>query len=513
MTELEKQLTARVQALEEQNKLLQQKIDALIRLHFGAKSEKLDPAQLEFLLNGEADAKKHEESTGDAVVPVDEDSFNSKRKQHRRERKPRLPEDLPIEETTLVPEAVKACPQAWKQIGEEVSEQLDFEPGRFFKKRIIRPKFVKRNWQEQDQPPVIAALPSRLIEGGLPASGLLAQVVVAKYCDHLPLYRQEQIYRQRHHIGLPRQTLARWIEQIAFHLQPVARAIHQELLESPYLQIDETPLKYLDPGHGQTRQGYLWVVKVPGEQGGVSYHWHKGRSHQCLKEIVPNNYQGTLQSDGYQVYQTFLKQHPAPVQSAACWAHVRRKFHEALKGKDHPRRSSWILRQIQNLYRIERELRESRAGPTLRKIIRQQQSRPLIKRLHRTLIHLQSSRQHLPKSLLGQAISYTLGQWSGLTVYLENGLVEIDNNLVENAIRPTAIGKKNFLFIGAEEAGWRSAVLYTIIENCRHHGLEPYRYLKDLIERVPVSKNKDVPGLTPRALVNQTNRKQLAQVS
>jgi transposase len=500
VTELEQQLTARVEALEAQNRLLQQKLEALIRLHFGKKSEKLDSAQLELLLKEEDGAKKPEESAGDALIPVDEDSSKTTRKKNHRERKPRLPEDLPVEEETLIPDAVKACPEAWRRIGEEVSEQLDYQPGRFLKKRLVRPKFVKRSWKDQGQSPMIAALPKRLVEGGLPTAGLLAQVVVSKYCDHLPLYRQQQIYHQRHGVDLPRQTLARWIEQSAFHLQIVARAIHQELLESEYLQIDETPLKYLAPGHGQTKQGYLWLVKVPGKQGGVTYHWHTGRSHQCLKEMVPSDYQGTIQSDGYRAYQTFLKQHPAPLKSAACWAHVRRKFHDALQGGDHLGRTSWIIHQIQQLYRIERDLRESRAGPALRKAVRQHQSQPIIGRIHRALNRFQKSRKHLPQSLLGQAITYTLGQWSGLGIYVDNGLVEIDNNQVENAVRPTAIGKKNFLFIGAAEAGWRSAVIYTIIESARHHGLEPYAYLKELFERLPEISNQDVPSLTPRAI-------------
>jgi len=421
---------------------------------------------------------------------VDENSQPIQKKK-RPERQPRLPEHLPVEEEILLPEPVKACPEAWRRIGEEISEQLDYQPGRFLKKRLIRPKYVKLNWRDQNQPPIIADLPKRLIEGGLPTAGLLAQVVTAKYCDHLPLYRQEQIYAQRHCIE---------IEQSAFHLQPVAQAIHQELLESPYLQIDETPLKYLAPGHGQTKQGYLWLVKVPGPQGGVSYHWHTGRSHHCLKNIVPDDYQGTIQSDGYRAYQTFLKQHPAELKSAACWAHARRKIHEALEGGDHPIRSAWLLRQIQHLYRIESELRESRAGPRLRQAARQHRSCPILKRLYRVLLKLQESRRHLPKSLLGQAIAYTLGQWEGLCVFVENGLIEIDNNLVENAVRPTAIGKKNYLFIGAAEAGWRSAVLYTIIENCRHHGLEPYAYLEQLFEALPNCTNQEVASLTPRAL-------------
>jgi len=216
VTELEKQLTETVHRQKQQIDLLQQKLEALIRLHFGQKSEKLDPTQLELLLGGLGEENlpgKPDESPGDVVAMGDED-FKPLRKKKNSERQPRIPDHLPVEEEVLLPDPVKACPEAWRQIGEEVSEQLDFQPGRFLKKRIIRPKYVKRSWRKQDHPPIIAQLPARLIEGGLPTAGLLAQVVTAKYCDHLPLYRQEQIYRQRHGIELPRQTNRRNASQI-----------------------------------------------------------------------------------------------------------------------------------------------------------------------------------------------------------------------------------------------------------------------------------------------------------
>jgi hypothetical protein len=182
---------------------------------------------------------------------------------------------------------------------------------------------------------------------------------------------------------------------------------------------------------------------------------------------------------------------------AGCWAHARRKFHEALESS--PRTAGWIVRQIQHLYRIEKDLREHRAGPHLRAAVRAHQSRPIIARLQRALTRLKLSRRHLPQSPLGQAIDYALGQWTTLGVYLGDGRIEIDNNLCENAIRPTAVGKKNWLFIGAADAGQRGAILYTIIESCRRRGIDPHAYLRDILTRLPTATNWQVKDLTPKA--------------
>ncbi|MEC5129024.1 IS66 family transposase [Verrucomicrobiales bacterium BCK34] len=195
------------------------------------------------------------------------------------------------------------------------------------------------------------------------------------------------------------------------------------------------------------------------------------------------------------------------IELAGCWAHARRKFHEAFLQGEAKQRAAWLLRQIGHLYTIERELRESRAGPRLREAMRQSRSRPILERIHRALHLFQQSRKHLPKSLMGKALHYALGQWPMLTAYLRNGLVEIDNNLCENAIRPTAVGKKNWLFIGAEEAGWRSAVIYSIIASCRSRGIDPYAYIKDVLTRLPTMTNHQIVQITPEAWAkeNQTS--------
>ena len=348
---------------------------------------------------------------------------------------------------------------------------------------------------EVDAVPVIAALPESLQERCLAAPGLLAQILIAKYCDHLPLYRQEQIYRTRHGVSLPRQSMLRWVGLAADWLRPIYEMMRTGVMAGGYVQVDETPIRYLDPGHGKTRQGYLWAYSRHG--GDVLFDWQTSRAATCLDNIIAADFSGTLQCDGYSAYPAFAQRRAGAITLAGCWAHVRRKFHEALEQA--PRTAGWIVRQIAHLYRIEKELREQRAGPRLRTATRAAQSRPVITRLQRALIGLKASRRHLPQSLLGQAIDYALSQWQPLGIYLEDGRIEIDNNGVENAIRPTAIGKKNWLFIGEAQAGQRSAILYTIIESCRRRGLDPHAYLRDVLTRLPSMTNWQIKDVTPEA--------------
>ena len=423
--QLEECQTALVQSRRE-NELLRQKIDLLVRRVFGSSSEQLDRSQLELLL------QLSSTPTEPTVVTPPKKEL---KEQPRKVRAPRLPEHLPVVEEVIEPEPVKAAPEQWRCIGQEVSEQLDYEPARFLRRRIIRKKYVHRT--AVDAVPVIAPLPERLLDRSLPAAGLLAHILVSKYCDHLPLYRQEQIYAQRHQVPLPRQTLARWVALAADWLQPIYEQIRTGVMAGGYVQVDETPIDYLEPGNGKTKQGYLWTGSRPG--GDVFFHWETSRATACLHNIIPPNFTGTIQCDGYAAYRAFANSRGQAIELAGCWAHVRRKFHEAAESA--PRLAGWLLNQIQQLYRIEARLREHRAGPALRAAVRASESRPVVKRIERALLKLKASKRQLPQSLLGTAMDYALGQWRTLEIYLAAGRVEIDNNLVENAIRPTAIGK------------------------------------------------------------------------
>ena len=481
--------------LRQENALLRQKVDLLIKRIFGAGSEKMDPGQLELLLGGGDVPGKSPEPVSAAEAPR-----RSMAPSSPREKKPRLPEHLPCVEQIVDPLPVQAEPQAWRLIGQEVSEQLDYEPARFLRRRLIRRKYVKRG--EPDAVPVVAPLPPVLQERCLAAPGLLAQVIVARYCDHLPFHRQEQIYRTRHGVDIPRQTLGHWAELCADSLGIIYREIHAGVFANGYVQMDETPVAYLAPGNGRTGTG--WVCNRPGN--GVVYHWQASRAAKCVENILPSDFRGVLQCDGYAGYRSFAQGREGRIELAACYAHARRKLIEAQEQA--PRIVGWLLRQIGHLYAIEKRLREERAGPRLRQAIRAAQSRLVHERIHRALVRLKTKKRPLPQSSLGKAIDYTLGQWSGLGVFLGNGHVEIDNNLVENAIRPTAVGKKNWLFVGHAEAGQRGAILYTIVENCRRQGIDPYAYLREVLAKLPVLTNHQIKEWTPAAYALRARREQ-----
>jgi transposase len=477
----------RLAALEKENALLREKIDLLVRKLFGAKSEQLDPAQLLLLLQGL-------DEPGKAPEPVAAEApRRSTGQSPPRERRSRLPEHLPVIEEVILPEPVKLAPQDWRRIGEEVSERLDYEPARFLRRRTVRPKYVQRG--VLDAVPIVAPLPDSLLAGSLVSPGLLAQIVVSKYCDHVPLYRQESIYWSRHQVWLPRQTMAEWVELAADWLKPIYQQIQQGILSQGYVQVDETPIRYLAPGHGRTKLGYLWTCGVP--RGDVLFHWETSRAASCLENIIPVDFNGTIQCDGYEAYDCLARRRGDKILLAGCLAHVRRKFYEARETA--PKAAGFILRHFQNLYALEAQLRKARAGPKLRQAERTSLSRPVLARLHRALVRLKIKRRYLPRSLMGKAIDYALSQWPALLIYLDDGRLEIDNNLVENAIRPTAVGKKNWLFIGGAQAGDRSAIIYTVIECCRRRGLDPFAYLRDVFTRLPSMTNWQVKDLTPEA--------------
>ena len=488
LASLQRDLEHTRQALEEarrENTLLRQKLDALARRFFGKQSEQLNAAQLELLLQGLTDDRPELSAKADAPPAV-----STPRRPSANPRRLRTPDNLEVVRAVIEPELVQAEPEQWKRIGQEVSRQLDYQPGKFFWQETVRPKYVRL--AQRALPPVVAPAPARVAEHSLAAPGLLAQLLVGKYCDHLPFYRQEQIFWQRHGVFIARQQMVQWTAQSVRLLSGITDCLKAELRQSGYVQVDETPVRYQDPLlEGRCGQGYLWTGLVPGEC--VVYEWHVSRAARCLESLLGADFAGKLQSDGYSAYPAFAKGKDA-LKLFGCWAHTRRGFFEALEQA--PRVAGWMLNQIGLLYRWEEQWRQSRAGPGAREALRASHHRMVVARLQRALNRLQP--RYLPQSPMGQAISYALNQWPLLERFLEHGEVEIDNNLVENAIRPTAIGKKNWLFFGSAEAGQRSAVLYTLVANCRLHGVEPYAYLKDVLTRLPQTTNKEVAQLTPR---------------
>jgi len=486
LRELREQVALLQEALEQsrrENTLLRQKLDALARRFFGKKSEQLNAAQLELLLSGLAEGNvelSEEEEPPARLAPLHSRTHT---------RRIRTPDNLEVVREVIEPELVKAEPEHWKRIGQEVSRQLDYQPGKFFWQETVRPKYVRRD--QRALPPMVAPAPERVADRSLAAPGLLAQLLVSKYCDHLPFYRQEQIFWQRHGVFIARQQMVQWTAQSVRLLSGISDCLKRDMQGRRYVQVDETPVRYQDPNlRGRCGQGYLWTALVPGQC--VVYEWHASRAAQCLDSLLGPGFAGKLQCDGYSAYPAFAKE-KATLALFGCWAHARRNFFEAQEQA--PRVAGWILNQVGLLYRWEEELRRNRAGPVLRQVQRSSHHRMVIERLDRALKKLQP--RYLPQSLMGQAIGYALNQWPMLEGFLDHGEVEIDNNLVENAIRPTALGKKNWLFFGSEEAGQRSAVIYTLIQNCRLHGVEPYTYLKDVLERLPHTTNREVDQLTP----------------
>lgn len=499
-------LRQRVSTLEDEIRLWRLKVDALIRKYlWGRKSETLDPAQLELILAGlKAAGAAIPPSITEKLAALARDSRKTESRQ-KPSRQP-LPTHLRTERVVIEPAEIQQRPELWKKIGEEITEELDWKPGEFIRRLYIRPKYVRRACEVSlatkvsivtaitgDEAPavVIGELPSRLIEKGLPGAGLLAHLVISKYEDHLPLYRQEKIYQERFGVKLSRQTLAEWVEQVAGWLRPIYGAMTESLVSGDYLQVDETPIRYLDADRpGKAQIGYLWTYSRPGAD--VVFEWNTSRGRDGPAEFL-KKFAGQLQTDGYSVYTSLARERPE-LDLIGCWSHARRKFFDAL---EEDRRAAWVVRQIGHLYGIEKRLRAAHAGPRLREAFRAAEAQPVLRRLERALRLLQP--RVLPKSLLGTAISYAQERWTELCRYVRHGNVEIDNNLVENAIRPTAIGKKNFLFIAHPAAGWRSAVIYSILGSCRRYGIDPHEYLRDVLRRLPEMKNTEIKSITPAA--------------
>jgi transposase len=479
LQELVSTLQGALTAAQIENKLLRQKLELFLKRYFGgSKNEGLDPKQLELLLAGLEAAIAPASVTGKPAPARSTAPAKAVRQP--------LPAHLETERVVLEPAEVEQQPEGWRKLGEEVTEELDWKPAKFIKRLYIRPKYAKA------ERIVIAPLPARLIEKGLPGAALLAQVIISKYEDHQPLYRQEKIYDQRHGVKLSRQTMCGWVADLADWLTPIYREMKTGLLARNYLQVDETPIRYLDPDvKGKSQQGWLWTYGHP--RGDVVFEWNISRSREGPREFL-KEFKGKLQTDGYGVYESLARERNGELILIGCWAHARRGFHEAL---GEGRAAAWIVGQIGQLYAVEKALREHRAGPDLRAAVRAWQSRPVLLRLRRALELIR--RRVLPKSRLGQAIDYTLSRWEALNRYVDDGRLEIDNNLCENAIRPTAIGKKNFLFIGHPEAGQRSAVIYSVLGSCRRLGINPAEYLQELFERLPKAKTSEIKSLTPAA--------------
>jgi transposase len=380
-----------------------------------------------------------------------------------------------------------SCGCGLERIGEDVSEKLDYTPGVFEVERHIRGKWVCRRCERLIQAPV----PPHVIDKGIPTAGLLAQVLIAKYLDHLPLYRQEAIFG-RAGLALPRSTLAQWVGACGLRLTPLVDAMKALLLTRAVLHADETPVPMLKPGLGRTHRAYLWSYSSSeyDEFKTVIYDFTEGRGGVHARDFL-GNWSGKLVCDDYSGYKALFER---GVIEAGCMAHARRKLHD-LYANHRSEIAEEGLRYFAALYEIEREAREKKLTAGDRRQLREQRAKPIAESLRQWLTR---QRGQVPDgSATRKAINYSLGRWAALTRYLEDGDLPIDNNHIENKIRPVALGRNNWLFAGSLRAGQRAAAVMSLIQSAKLNGHDPYRYLKDVLERLPTQPASRIEDLLP----------------
>lgn len=463
-------------ALREEIFLLKAELAQLKKLIFGAKRERFingdNPNQGVLFEDQPPVADQHEEEEEVVVKkkkkkvrpPIERNTFPASL---RREEELIQPKGIDLEQVT--------------KIGEDVTELLAFIPANLYVKRIIRPRYVNKT--DEDQGVSQAPIPVRLIPKGIVDESLVAQIIVEKVLFHTPIHRFRKKLKQAGVDFISENNLYNWFHSAAHSLLPLHELLHQDLLEQPYNQADETRIAVLSKNKpGATHRGYFWVLNNP-KLRAVFFQYDPRRSTQAREVLLPG-FSGIVQSDGYIVYESLERKQE--VQLIHCMAHARRKFVEA-QNTDPPR-AKYALERIQELYAIERQGRTQQMEDADRLLLRQQMAIPILDQLGAWLQEQYTASDLLPKSPIGKAIAYSLRRWKGLCAYAHDGQLEIDNNLVENTIRPVALGRKNYLFAGSDEAAQNLACLYSIIGTCDLHGLNAHRYLTWLLRQVATHK-------------------------
>lgn len=459
---------------------LTHEIARLRRLQYAAKTERMDPAQRELFDEAiAADIAALEEELEDLRTPAP----TPRRTPQRRA----LPADLPRIETIHEPASCDCatCGQSLVRIGEHVSEKLDCEPLKFFVRRDVHPQYACKACETIVAEPVAPSI----LDRGIAAPGLLAQVVIHKYADHLPLYRQEAIFA-RSGIEIGRTTLAEWIGVVGLRLQPLVDALQTRLLQSPVLHADETPLAQLDPGTGKTRRTYLFAYRSTGPRPIVVFDACQSRAGKHAAAFL-GDWKGALMVDDYAGYKTLFEH---GITELACWAHARRMFFDAHAASGHPLAEE-ALKRIAVLYAIEAKLRD--LDDDTRGVERRRHIVPWLAAFKAWLDTQQANT--LGNSGVRKAIDYAQRRWVALARMVEDGAWPIDNNPIENAIRPIAIGRKNWLFAGSESAGKRAAAIMSLLATAKANGLEPHAWLTDVLTRLPTTRDRDIDTLLPLA--------------
>jgi transposase len=457
----------------------------LRRLKFAAKSEAFN-AEQKSLIEETVDV-----DLAALALEIEQRSPAKTPEDKQQPKRAALPANLPRREIRHEPQSTTCgCGCQLKRIGEDVAEKLDYVPGVFTVERHVRGKWVCTQCQTLVQAPV----PAHIIDKGIPSTGLLAQVLVAKYADHLPLYRQEGIF-ERAGLGLARSTLAAWVGQCGVRLQPLVDALRGELLTRSVLHADETPVAMLDPGKGKTHRAYLWsYCTTPYDPlRAVVFDFADSRGGQHARAFLglpgEQGWRGKLVCDDFSGYKACFE---LGVTEAGCLAHARRKFHE-LWAEHKSAIGERALKFFGELYDIERDL--GALQPEQRRRIRQARSRPVADALHQWLTQ---QRQKVPDgSATARAIDYSLKRWQALVRFIDDGELPLDNNWVENQIRPIAIGRSNWLFAGSLRAGQRAAAIMSLLHSARLNGHEPHAYLRDVLSRLPTQPASKLAELLP----------------
>ena len=476
-----------------QNVQLRDELAQLKRLIFGSKHERFIPRVSSDQLALDIPSQQKEQSG-----PV---LLQNIQYQRKKESKPEtekvqtgrmaLPASLPREEKIIEPTVDVT---GWKQIGKEITEELERIPGKLFVRKYIRPKYVNPLTGEI----VIGELPVRPIDKGIAGPGLLAQIVIDKYVDHLPIYRQVQRF-EREGMKLPVSTLADWISGTCKLLEPLYEVHRKLVLNSDYLQADETPIKVLDKdkkarptgssGRGATHRGYHWVYHAPVCRL-VLFDYREGRGREGPNECL-HDFSGYLQTDGYAVYEDFDKR--SNITLLHCMAHARRMFDQALDNDKE--RAGYMLTEMQKLYAVEQLGRDKSLSLEELYVLRQEQAVPVLENIKAWM--MDAYPQVLPESTIVKAIGYSLKRWDKLSLYTTNARLQIDNNLVENAIRPVAIGRKNYLFAGSHDGARRAAMLYSFLGTCKINNVNPFDWLRDILRRIPAHSVNKLEQLLP----------------
>ena len=493
LTQTQEELVLRSQELAEAQAI----IADLKRELFGAKADKLNKEQEEQLRQLLGDAQEQTRRPPPLSQEVFEEALAQERTDQRRRAKERRrrhlpPVELEKHQVILEPED-KLCPTSGQPrpcIGQEITTEYDYVPAKLIIREIVRRKYGSCQ-KPCCQGVSIAALPPRLLPQSKLGLGLAVYLLLSRFDDHLAYYTLERIFRERFGVVITRQQMVQWVEKIAHLLQAIYRLIWEELKAGDYLQIDESPVKVLDPEvKGKAARGYLWFYSRPG--GYVFLEFHQSRGRDEPRERL-RGFRGTMQTDGYELYDALRKEQPLRLRRIGCVSHCRRKFYKALL--ESCSEALWFIGQMRQLYQLERELKD--ASPEERRKGRRQKAPAIWLAMKRRAEVLRADPRVLPKSTLGKAARYLLNEYTALVGYLRDGRFEIDSNLIENDVRPSAVGKRRWLFIGHPEAGWRSAVIYTIIQSCRRYGINPQEYLTDVLQRLPSMTSSQVRELLP----------------